>query len=110
MHRNVAQSCPFICCDCRPLHSFSILAQLDGQHVPLSEKLQKFALDHEAYFNSASAISLLSAMSQSPAVYVDASSTEAAATETTEKVQADNKLSENQCEGTSKQALNGCDC
>ena len=76
--------------------------------MTLSEKLQKFALDHEAYFNSAAATSLLSALSQSPAVYVDASSTEAAATEAKEKAQADIKLSENQCAATSTQALNGC--
>lgn len=63
----------------------------DGQHVPLSEKLQKFAQDHEEYFGSKNATSLLAAMSRSPAVYVDASSTkptpEVTATDAKEKAQ-----------------------
>lgn len=85
----------------------------DGQHVRLSEKLQKFAQDHEEYFGSKNATSLLAAMCRSPAVYVDASSTkptlEVTATDAKEKAQTAPEVVEIQGTldiRTSKKSLN----
>ena len=82
--------------------------------MPLSEKLQKFVRAHEEYFSSANAISLLKAMSQSPAVYVDASSTEATGPKPVEKTQATIKVTDNRCKldeqtpkSNTKPTLNG---
>lgn len=66
----------------------------DGQHVPLSEKLQTFAKANEECFSSANATRLLATMSKSPAIYVDAPNPKAKAAEATNKTQTINKETE----------------